>query len=259
MTTLTLTEPILVDLPYTPATLPLFWWLSWRRAPYGLVRTKCLPHVPSWKFHLRNAVDPAWMGIRQADFAICAGTVAMHHPLIGERTTILQTCAPDVFRMDEVKPDPPYPQPYAVFLDEAIAEPHRDYRTLGYAAPPAAQYVKELQIEFAKLSMPVISSYRMRGEGSGTANLVFHSEIVLAHSSTAVSFGVLFKKPITILNLPCFKGRLEERHARAMNDALCSASTMRRYEEYIIRYLGTPEAMLARRRPEQLLKEYFGT
>lgn len=247
---ITPTNPLLISESYRPSTLPLFFALSRRKAPYGISRTHCLPHQPSWRFLLRNAVDPAWLGIRQADFAICAGTVAMHHPLIGERTTILQTCAPDVFRMDEVKPDPPYPQPYAVFLDEAITEPHRDYRTLAYAPPAASQYVAELHNEFAKVGIPVISSYRTPGEGSGTANLVFHSSLVLAHSSTAVSFAVLFKKPIKILNLPCFKGRPEERHATAMSWALM-------HEDYVKRYLGTPEAMLAKRRPEELLEEYL--
>lgn len=246
---LTPNGPIICDLPYTPQTVPLFYWLSHRKGLYGLSRTKCLPHLPNWRDRLRRAIDPAWLGIRPADFALCAGTVAEQHPLIGPTTTILRTCAPDVFRMDDVTLDPPYAQPYAVFLDEGIAEPHRDYALIGRKPPSALQYVKELHEAFDKIGMKVICSYRKAGEGRGTANLVYHAALVLAHSSTAVSFAMLFKKRIGIIQLPCFTGRPEARHTQAMARAL--------NEDYITLYLGTPTAMTLKRRPDELLREYL--
>jgi hypothetical protein len=250
---LTETGPLVVNLTYRLRTLPFFWALSRRPGPWGLQRTGCLPEPPSWRIWLRYGVDPGLVGIEAADFAICAGTLARHHPLIGARTVMLDTCAPDVFRVEEVKPDAPYRKPYAVFLDEAIDEPHRDYATLGLTPPERWAYRFEMDAllkEFADvLNMPIITAYRERGD---TPNLVFHSSYVVAHSSTAISFAVLFNKPVKIVIPACLENRPEGANARAMKAALELG-----YTNYTLKYLATPEAMKKKKRPEQLLEDYL--
>ena len=87
---------------------------------------------------------------------------------------------------------------------------------------------------------------------SDTAFLIAHSSLVIAHSSTAIGMAVLLRKPIKLVIPHCLIGRPEQRHIEAMGDAL-----ERGREDYITRYLGTPEAMNERRRPEAVLEAYF--
>lgn len=243
------TGTILINVNYRLSTIPFFWALSRRHGRWGFQRVHCLPEPSSWKTTLKYALDPRLFGIRDADFAICAGTVAERYPLIGPSTTILRTCAPDVFRLHEVKPNPPYRQPYAVFLDEEIAPPHRDYEILGRRPPDAHIYRQEMDQLLKEMvdviHMPIITAFQARQE---TPNLVYHSSYVLAHSSTAVSFAVLWNKPLEILIPLCLRGRPEGRNAQAMKTALAKG-----YQDYTTLYIGTPEAMKHPLTPQELL------
>lgn len=242
---LTETMPLTVDITYSLRTLPLFWWLSRRHGEWGITLTKCLPTPPSWKASLRQRIPPWLFGIRYADFAICAGSEAEQHPLIGPSTKITRTVAPDVLRLKEVNGERPYDDAYAVFLDEAIDVPHPDYRRLNYAPPHKYTYltqVKQLLNDIAQQTglRMVIAMHPARPGGLGsvwwsfmpsmeTPNVVAHASLVLAHSSTAVSFAVLLGKPVRIIIPDCLKGRPEGRNALAMQAALDRGDYRRRY------------------------------
>lgn len=106
--------------------------------------------------------------------------------------------------------------PYAVYLDEDIAG-HEDNLEMGLAAPASAdQFYPALSHFFDKYQL--ISGQRILiagypGEKSQltnhfqgreiqyqqTAQLVKNASIVFAHASTAISFAVLWKKPIVFL------------------------------------------------------------
>ena len=245
MVILTETEPIVADITYGPRSVPLFFALSRRRGPWGIQRLHCLPEPPSWKAWLRALIPPWLMGIHYADFAICAGREAERHPLIGPQTEIRRTVAPDVRRLQEVTPTPPHPQPYAVFLDEGIDVPHPDYVRLQYAPPNKYEYLTQLKqllhaIEQELGVRMVIAMHPCRPAGLGsvwwsfvpateTPNLVAHAALVVAHSSTSVSFAVLLGKPVRILIPDCLKGRPEEANAKAMRAALAQGDYVRRY------------------------------
>ena len=226
------TALLLVKLAYQPRNLKAFRCVSQRRGPWGLHRVQCLPEGHgSWKRCLRDAIPPWTLGIRPADFVICAGTMGEVHPLIGPKTERIWTDAPDVFRAQQVGPRS-FKHRYALFLDEDIEGPHQDYQRLGYAPPDAWSYRFEMEQLLKhvalKTSLPVHRAYRENGQ---TPTLVAHAELVLGHSSTAFSFAVLFEKPTQVLIPDCFHGRPEERHAIAMQEAL------KDYDGYKRKYL----------------------
>ena len=254
---------VLVNLPCAWSKLRQ---LSWRKGiRWGLLRITCLPRplrsLAAWLYH---ALPICMFGVRHADFVLCAGTEGANHPLVGPETMQLHTCAPDVFHRDDgVSDRAVFPEPYAVFLDEAIAVPHPDYALLHQTPPDSRVYDRELIDAFqrARLShasgdnLPIMhaphpSQVSLHSADWHTPNLVAHASWIVAHSSTAVSFAVLRNKPITILHLPCLQGRSEGRHAHAMEAAL------KNYADYTQRYLGIPEAMAAKRTPMEALAAY---
>ncbi len=257
--------PVIVKLPYTPENIPIFRALSRRKAPWGLHRTQCLPHLPSWKLRLRDWIPPAVFGIRHADFVICAGTEGAKHPLIGENTARLWTCAPDVFRLSEMTEIPPHPKPYAVFLDEANDMPHPDY-TNGMKPPNHVAYCSELFDIFDSIEketqLPIIiaahpqrrdyvAPWRINYQGM-TPNLVAHADLVIAHSSTALSFAVMMKKNIKLVIPPCLIGRPEQRNIEAMGQALAKGCG-----DYMERYLATSACFGNRRTVQEATESYF--
>ena len=226
------TAPLIVKTAYHPRNIRIFRAISQRPGPWGLHRVQCLPESHgSWRRRLRDAIPPWALGIRPADFAVVAGTEAEQHPLIGPKTNLIKTDAPDVFRAQQVGPRP-FKHRYALFLDEDIEGPHQDYGRLSYSPPDAWTYRFEMEQLLKhvaiKTSLPVHRAYRENGQ---TPTLVAHAELVLGHSSTAFSFAVLFDKPTQVLIPDCFHGRPEERHALAMQEAL------KDYDSYKRKYL----------------------
>jgi hypothetical protein len=252
---LTWAGPVLARLSYRPQTWLLFLALSWRPGQWGLRRLQVLPEPPrSWARRLFDAI-PVWLlGLRYADFALCAGTEAERHPLIGPQTVILRACAEDVFKLNRrAMESPAIPRPYAVFLDEAIDLPHPDYRRLHLTPPDSTTYRAELTDILATSPCPVIEApHPCRGVPTDTMNLIAHAAFVLAHSSTAVSLAVLLGKPVRIIIPDCLKGRQEGRNALAMQAALARG-------DYLTRYLGTPEAIAKKVTPEQALEAYHAS
>lgn len=109
---------------------------------------------------------------------------------------------------------------YAVYIDEMLPF-HEDNRELGYRAPVSMpRFGKALRRFFerfeAAASMPVrVAGYpsaqkadydEMVGdrivEFGKTAELVRGAQVVFAHASTAISFAVLWRRPIVFLTTP---------------------------------------------------------
>ena len=226
------TAILIVKTAYQLHNLGLFRAVSKRRGPWGLHRVQCLPESHgSWQRRLRDAIPPWLLGIRQADFVICAGTESVKHPLIGPQTDLIWTDAPDVFRAQHIGPRP-WTNRYALFLDEEIDHPHADYGTLRYSPPDAWAYRFEMERLLDRVEqqtgLTVHWAYR---ENGNTPTLAAHADLVLGHSSTAFSFAVLFNKPTRVLIPDCFRGRPELAHALAMQEALQD------YDSYERKYL----------------------
>jgi hypothetical protein len=116
---------------------------------------------------------------------------------------------------------------YAVFLDEAVPY-HPDFLISHMPPCPYSDpkdYYTEMNRMFdfleEKLKMPIVIAahpkapyqsmlnnvYETRRIMNGeTINLVAHAEYVLAHSSTAINYVVLFKKPILLLKPDRYDG-----------------------------------------------------
>jgi hypothetical protein len=108
------------------------------------------------------------------------------------------------------------PRPVAVFLDEAFDD-HPDFQILGTSAPVTAErYWTALESVFraleTKTGLHVVIAPHPKTSGEApdfikvrmaevgrTAELVRDSAVVLCHASTAVSFAVLFRKPLVFL------------------------------------------------------------
>ncbi|MCX7310051.1 MAG: hypothetical protein NTZ72_19755 [Afipia sp.] len=121
-----------------------------------------------------------------------------------------------------------------VFLDEAYAD-HPDYEILGQRSPvTAARYWASLESFFKKLECetgfsviiaphpksngvaPEISTHRWQ-TGKTTPELVQESAIVLSHASTAISFAVIFRKPIIFLTTDEIEKSMYRRHIARMS------------------------------------------
>jgi hypothetical protein len=112
---------------------------------------------------------------------------------------------------------PKFQSKYCVFLDQMLAT-HCDFgKTISTSPVTAEKYFSSLKRFFnlieAKLGMPVIiaasprANYDTTPEIFGhrsiiqdeTLELVANSDLVLIHSSTAVSFAILYDKPILVI------------------------------------------------------------
>jgi hypothetical protein len=107
------------------------------------------------------------------------------------------------------------PDKTAVFLDEAFVD-HPDFTILGSRSPVSLEYWSKLEVLFSAIEVgtglrvviaphpkstglvPCAIRARMAEVGH-TVELVRGSELVLCHASTAVSFAVLFRKPLMFI------------------------------------------------------------
>ena len=250
------------DPPALLIKLPLQqrYWKTYRSLngfKWGLHRIQCLPgerHNWLWKY----------AGIRPADFALCAGTEAEKHPLIGPHTAILRCCSPEVFRLDEIDNEAP-PHPYMVFLDEATDLPHPDYARLRRTPPDRITYLMQLDSVLKRLEwryeLPIVIAQHPARRGpfplkdypahnNVTPTMIAHASCVLAHSSTSIGVAVLLKKPIEIIELLCLLDRPEGRLMIAMKHALARS-------DYATRYLGTQEVLAKPHKAGEVLLEWL--
>jgi hypothetical protein len=106
--------------------------------------------------------------------------------------------------------------PFAVYLDEDIVG-HEDNIEMGFAAPTSeARFYPTLNQFFARFEQAtgltvVIAGYPSRKQGASerfggrsvffgvSAELISASRVVFAHASTAISFAVLWRRPLAFL------------------------------------------------------------
>lgn len=268
--------PVLVPFSYTPDTYHLFRLLSQRDEPYGLLLHGTIPLMsPRYKYWLKR-LSVYISDVRYADFAICAGSVSLDHPLIGTRTAIYPAMAPDCERVENLNRQPlPSFSPYALFLDEAIEMPHPDYALIGRTPPNGPTYELQMRTMFdtieRSLGMDIIiaahpcrplNDWRLYNQVTyyrNTPALTYHAAVVLTHCSTAVSYAVICGTPVCCVLPKCLRDRPEGSGTQAMATALNAPLiehqgltinsptripliSHKQYDEYYRRYLTTPEA-----------------
>lgn len=168
---------------------------------------------------------------RSPDVALLAGSDANDY-WTAAAGTVLWTSAPDYFRLRDVQRSradnggsPTHPKPYALFIDDCLAL-SLDYAITGRPRPiePDA-YFARLRATFdrieASFSIPIAIAAHPNGRdipdyasrfGSravyfgATASLSIDCVVALTHYSTAVSYPVLLRKPIVILNARALRG-----------------------------------------------------
>jgi hypothetical protein len=106
------------------------------------------------------------------------------------------------------------PERYIVFIDDYLPF-HPDFSALGSRTIEPQAYYKALNEFFGKVEtesgLPVVIAAHPKGvyetnrfggralQSGATNSLVEHATLVLAHASTAISFAVIFRKPVWLL------------------------------------------------------------
>lgn len=152
------------------------------------------------------------------DFALVSGSSWRDYPRFSRAKNIISAHSFDYDRYLQLKSLPPLRDfDYAVYLDENITD-HEDNVELGYAYPVSAKKFlnsfNRFLDAFEEVSgMPVLvagypsdkhESRKDRFEGREviyrqTAELIRDAKVVFAHASTAISFAVLWRRPIIFL------------------------------------------------------------
>lgn len=177
---------------------------------------------------LASTVDAAvsrvplrWRGANPAAFVIAGGRRSLEaSTLVASSTRVVwaHSMDYDLCLRENLLPADAYDErPSAVFLDEFVPY-HPDYIVNRLRTPVTAdEYYPSLCRFFddlerkLNLSVVIAAHPKARYENSDsrfggrpvlfgqTAGLVRRSKLVIAHSSTAISFGVLFKKPMVFV------------------------------------------------------------
>lgn len=152
------------------------------------------------------------------DFALVAGTSWRDYPRFSRAKKIIPAHSFDYDRYLQLKSGPLLRDfDYAVYLDENITD-HEDNVELGYATPVSAQkflssFNRFLDAFEGASDMPVLvagypTSRRESRHGmfggreiiyGQTAELIRDAKVVFAHASTAISFAVMWQRPIIFL------------------------------------------------------------
>lgn len=106
------------------------------------------------------------------------------------------------------------PERYIVFIDDYLPF-HPDFSALGSRTIEPDAYYTALNEFFARVEresgLPVVIAAHPKGayepnrfggrkiESGATGSMVEHAALVLAHASTAISFAVIFRKPVWLL------------------------------------------------------------
>lgn len=152
------------------------------------------------------------------DFALVSGTSWRAYPRFSRAKKIIPAHSFDYDRYLQLKNAPPLRDfDYAVYLDENITD-HEDNVELGYAYPVSAKkflnsFNRFLDAFEGASGMPVLvagyptskqeSRHGMFGGRAiiygQTAELIRDAKVVFAHASTAISFAVVWRRPIIFL------------------------------------------------------------
>lgn len=213
--------------------------------------------------------------IKRFDFAFCSGmqSKAMH----AEAKCIVDINTPDFERARECESARLVSSPYCVFIDICLPL-HPDLKIVGYPVIDATRYYAVMNNFFARLeqkyNLEVViaahpkSNYAHDMFGGRkvlkgvTEQLVKNSEFVLNHISTAISYAVIFAKPVLFVLtediLQAYKHSIvsQERyfaqilkapivvaeHWDGANDVMAGPINAQAYEEYLCNYLTSPSA-----------------
>lgn len=184
-----------------------------RRGAHGLVRM------------LRN------QHAHPPDVALLAGEESMDHWTSAART-ILWTASPDYFTLRALqrvrngtsRRFKVAREPFALFIDDCLAL-SPDYALTGHAPPiRAATYFSMLTRSLNdledRLGLPIVIAAHPNGKEipkyaelfggravhfGATAELALECTVAVTHYSTAVSYPVLLRKPIIVLNAQCLR------------------------------------------------------
>lgn len=156
---------------------------------------------------------------QRPDFALVAGSWWQHDPRFNGARRKIEAHSFDYERLLETESSNTSPLvagKYAVYLDEDISD-HEDNAEMDMAAPAsAARFYPALSALFdafeARAGMRVvIAGYPSRAAEppgrfgarevvyNGSAELIRHADLVFAHASTAISFAVLWRRPLVFL------------------------------------------------------------
>lgn len=152
------------------------------------------------------------------DFALVSGTSWMSDPRFNRAAKKIAAHSFDYEKYLQLRSLPSSRGfDYAVYLDENIAD-HEDNAELGYAAPASERKflgaLTKFFTEFEAVSgMPIlVAGYPTEQPGARskiygdreiiyaeTADLIRNAKVVFAHASTAISFAVLWRRPLVFL------------------------------------------------------------
>ena len=152
------------------------------------------------------------------DFALVSGSSWRAYPRFSRAKKIIAAHSFDYERYLQLKDAPPLRGfDYAVYLDENITD-HEDNVELGYSTPVTAQkflssFNSFLDAFEGTSGMPVlVAGYPATKQESGhgmfggreiiygqTAELIRDAKVVFAHASTAISFAVVWRRPIVFI------------------------------------------------------------
>lgn len=158
---------------------------------------------------------------QRADFALVAGTRWKNDPRFAQARHKIEAHSFDYERYRQINaagsaPDPSLPGRYAVYLDEDIVD-HEDNKEMNLASPASApRFYSALLRLFDRFEAEtgmrvVIAGYPSMRRGAGgkfgarqvvlrrTAELIRDASLVFAHASTAISFAVLWRRPLVFL------------------------------------------------------------
>lgn len=159
----------------------------------------------------------SWLGIRPCAYNVVGGRKSFRSTFVGPETRVIRAHAMDydIFLAEKAKGL--VQEDIAVFVDE-FRPFHPDIKATGVSVPvEAEEYYPPLRRLFdrieAQTGLRVVIAANPRADYSKmpevyggrelqyfkTAELIGRSRLVLGHRSTALAFGVLFGRPITLL------------------------------------------------------------
>jgi hypothetical protein len=175
--------------------------------------------------------DPKYFNIAMPSFLIVGGKKSIGHTKypIGPNTKFIWAHAfdYDIFLENKKLNDEKNNKPYAVFLDEGVVN-HPDFlhsnresdATAEDYFPSINKFFENFEKKFnvvVKIAahprvdygeLPLIFTNRIEKEKS-TIELIKNAKIIFAHASTAISWAVLYKKPIVFITSHVLNNRFQ--------------------------------------------------
>ena len=252
---------VVTFLSYQIKTIEIYQALSFRNILYASVASGSLPSPVTskrnvinyilWKLSKQplslirgivNRLPPQWLGVKPMNFVLSGGEKAVKRKPTDIKTNTIHACTfdYDLYLAEKFSSDSQY-EGNIIFLDEYLPF-HSNYLQMGVTAPcKPEEYYPPLvtffeRVEAALNSKIVIaahprSSYEKNPDYFGgrkvlrgmTSRLVKQSKCVIAHGSTAISFAVLYEKPVLLVTLNAiqnYKGYPLAQYYEAMANSL---------------------------------------